>query len=322
MPWNCSIGREQKKKEKKVGLRTFQNLTNMSSNRGRSQTDFLSHKTVNLFSRKKIDFFSPPKTDLFPRPSPTQGKLKRRHRTSLQTDFVFWNRASLSHTAHQETRSTMDAKTAAKPVAPLAVGTVDRNVKPGTKAGAQMGPKMRCFNCNQKGHGQRECMEPLKCNNCLQLGHPPNFCPEPPVLRCRNCLVIGHAAVDCKANVECRNCHQMGHVKKDCPTLDNTCRNCGQTGHHAKSCTICATCGSTEHKTKKCLTTSKCRRCRNIGHLAKDCPTQACKLCGVNGHGETRCPQRTIDNETAGGGWGGGGKEASGTGGITPGMNW
>ncbi len=79
------------------------------------------------------------------------------------------------------------------------------------------------------------------------------------------------------------------------------CLSCGHLGHNsstcpAMACTSCSTFG--KHPTGSCPLNARCGKCRERGHLTKDCPEKLarskgeavpCDLCGSNDHLEMAC---------------------------------
>ncbi|KAK0718330.1 hypothetical protein B0T26DRAFT_627329, partial [Lasiosphaeria miniovina] len=163
-----------------------------------------------------------------------------------------------------------------------------------------------CYNCRQKRHMNRKCLEHIKCDNCDEIGHDKAICPSPLVSRCYKCHSTEHTRKDCtmcskcggdhdsktcKVNVKCKNCEEMGHISANCPKPRKMiCKNCGEDGHFSIDCHSCTTCNSKDHHTKKCPTTIRCKRCNNLGHQRRFCPQRVCPFCKENGHIESDCP--------------------------------
>lgn len=79
----------------------------------------------------------------------------------------------------------------------------------------------------------------------------------------------------------CLSCGQLGHDSSTCPAM---------------ACTSCSTFG--KHPTASCPLSARCGKCRERGHLTKDCPEKLarskgeavpCDLCGSNDHLEMAC---------------------------------
>ncbi len=117
-------------------------------------------------------------------------------------------------------------------------------------------PLLLCFNCGEKGHLSRDCIQPrnpqqeerLKCFKCGTVGHISTNCQTQQSV-CFNCREIGHTFKNCKKKVKkCLKCGSSSHISKDCNKtkfelkygFKNTgnCYYCGKPGHHSKDCKI------------------------------------------------------------------------------------
>ena len=124
---------------------------------------------------------------------------------------------------------------------------------------------IRCYNCDERGHMQRDCPEPQRrtpCALCGDLTHQMRACPRDV---CFNCGAPGHRVADCTmprvTRDRCKRCGYLGHAPWRCPDLWRQyhaatgeaalrgavpaasdghakawCYNCGAGGHRGQDC--------------------------------------------------------------------------------------
>jgi len=95
----------------------------------------------------------------------------------------------------------------------------------------------------------------------------------------------------------CFKCRKTGHKIADCPEANST--------DELTSCQVCYKCGSTEHVVSACKLITKgfpfanCFVCKKVGHLSKDCEENcnglypnggSCRRCGQLDHFVKDCP--------------------------------
>ncbi|KAI3644267.1 hypothetical protein MP228_010431 [Amoeboaphelidium protococcarum] len=90
--------------------------------------------------------------------------------------------------------------------------------------------------------------------------------------------------------------NQNRYYTEDDGDKNMVCFNCGNRGHVREFCTKpspCFMCGSDDHQANQCIT-GLCYNCFRPGHSKQDCPKKRCgpycKLCNLDGHDETCCP--------------------------------
>jgi len=84
--------------------------------------------------------------------------------------------------------------------------------------------------------------------------------------------------IDLARPARCLHCQGEGHIDEKCPQ---------------KTCTHCN--AYTDHESALCPTIQRCHRCREQGHMKRDCTgmkntTKPCDLCSLPGHQEEECP--------------------------------
>ena len=83
----------------------------------------------------------------------------------------------------------------------------------GQRYWAEENPTIKCHNCREFGHMQRDCPNARKRMNCILCGkdtHDSFDCNEK---MCFKCNKVGHQARECQETdvIQCSKCNQVGH---------------------------------------------------------------------------------------------------------------